>query len=227
MVMAKSDATGRSRPVKIVIVDDHPLVRERLTEVISEERDLIVCGEAESRQQALEVMKAKFPDLMIVDLSLKDSHGLELIKDVQVSGSKTAVLVVSMHDEALFAERCLRAGARGYITKQEATRNVLVAIRKVLAGEIYLGEAVAQKLLGRVAGRPVFSPSGAVEKLSDRELEVLELIGKGCRTRQIADRLRLDSKTVETYQARIKEKLRLDDANELRQYAIEWVHSAG
>ena len=226
MATAKRKSASHSRPVKILIVDDHPLVRERLAEVIHEEDDLTVCGEAESRSQALEVLQATGPDLMIVDLTLKESHGLELIKDVQAVAPRTRVLVVSMHDEALFAERCLRAGACGYLTKQEASRNVLAAIRNVLAGEVYLSDSIAKKIVGQVAGR---APPGAgqpVETLSDRELEVLELIGHGLSTRQVAERLHLDNKTVETYRTRIKTKLDLDDANELLQYAIQWVRSS-
>ena len=226
MKPARTESTARSRSVKIVIVDDHPIVRERLAEVIRAEPDLVVCGEADSRSQAVAVIEDTAPDLLIVDLTLKDSSGLELIKDVQARAPRTMVLVVSMHDEALFAERCLRAGARGYLTKQEASRKVLTAIRKVLAGEVYLSEAIAQKVLGQVAGRPTPGEVRPLATLSDRELEVLGLLGHGLSTRQIAERLHLDSKTVETYRMRIKLKLGLDDANALLQYAIQWVRSS-
>jgi DNA-binding NarL/FixJ family response regulator len=172
-------------------------------------------------------MRATQPDLMIVDLTLKDSHGLELIKDVQASSPRTRVLVISMHDEALFAERCLNAGARGYLTKQEATRHVLQAVRRLLAGEVYLSEALAQKVLGQLPGGPVPPQAGTPASLSDRELEVLELLGQGLNTRQIAARLHLDGKTVETYRSRIKVKLELGDASELLQYAIQWIRSRG
>ena len=226
MKPAKPESAVGSRRVKIVIVDDHPIVRERLAEVIREEPGLTVCGEADSRSQALAVLEATAPDLMVVDLTLKGSSGLELIKDIQARAPHTRVLVVSMHDEALFAERCLRAGARGYLTKQEASRNVLAAIRKVVAGEIYLSEAIAQKVLVQVAGHAAPKAPRPVETLSDRELEVLELLGHGFSTRQVADRLHVDSKTVETYRTRIKLKLGLDDANALLQYAIQWVRSS-
>jgi DNA-binding NarL/FixJ family response regulator len=209
---------------RIVIVDDHPIVRERLAEIFNREPDLAACGEAEDRHQALEVIAVANPDLVIVDLTLKSSHGLELIKDIHARWPKLLVLVVSMHDESLYAERVLRAGARGYITKQEATRNILVAVRRVLQGSVYLNDKLATHLISRLAasGRPV-NPTPA-ERLADRELQVYELTGRGLNTRQIAARLNIGAKTVETYRTRIREKLQLEDANELLQSAISWAH---
>lgn len=216
-------------PTTIVIVDDHPLVRERLIELIDREPDLKVCGEAEDRNEALELIAATRPALAIIDLTLKSSLGMELIKDLQIRQPEVKLLVVSMQDELIYAERCIRAGARGYITKQEASRHVLHAIRQVLAGKVYVSELVASQLLSRSIGRqagPDFVLS--ISLLADRELQVFELIGKGHSTRQIADSLLLDIKTIETYRARIKEKLVLKDASELLQRAIAWVHhSAG
>jgi len=210
---------------RVVLVDDHPLVRERLVELINREADLEVVGEAEDRHQALEVIESTRPQLAIVDLSLKASLGLELIKDLQVRQPGLPILVVSMQDEAVYAERCLRAGARGYITKQEASRHVMQAIRRVLEGGIHVSEAVAHQMLARSVGRqPHKDPSSPIARLADRELQVFELIGKGHSTRQIGDLLGLDIKTIETYRARIKDKLGLKDAPELLQRAIAWVH---
>lgn len=209
----------------IVIVDDHPLVRERLIELINRESDLHVSGEAEDRSQALELISRTLPEMAIVDLSLKSSLGFDLIKDLQAVHPEVKVLVVSMQDEIIYAERCIRAGARGYITKQQASRHVMQAIRKVLSGDIYVSEAVASQLISRSVGRPQSAESlSIVSILADRELQVFELIGKGHSTRQIADLLLLDIKTIETYRARIKDKLGLRDSSELLQQAIAWVH---
>ncbi len=222
-----SQTSSRSAPkrARILLVDDHPLVRERLAEVINREGDLSVCGEAEDRHQAIEAIKTTTPDLVIVDLTLKSSHGLELIKDVRARWPKLWMLVVSMHDESLYAERVIRAGARGYITKQEATRNILQAIRRVLGGDIYLNERSATKIITRLTAKPGPGGGTPADSLADRELQVFELTGRGCSTRQIAEQLGIDVKTVETYRSRIKEKLRLRDSSELLQLAIRWNHT--
>jgi DNA-binding NarL/FixJ family response regulator len=222
-------AQGRNRKSKqsrILLVDDHPLVRERLAEVIQRETDLTVCAEAEERRQALAAIEETHPDLVVIDLTLKNSHGLELIKDVRSRYPQLAMLVVSMHDESLHAERVIRAGARGYITKQEATRRIMLAIRTVLDGRIYLSERMTAHLASKAVGRSD-RETVPIDQLTDRELFVFELIGHGFGTRQIADELRVDMSTVETYRARIKEKLHLKDANDLRQAAIHWARSIG
>jgi DNA-binding NarL/FixJ family response regulator len=208
--------------VRLMLVDDHPLVRERLAEIINREPDLVVCGEAEDRHEALAAVPACQPDLMIVDLALKNSDGLELIKDIRVRWPKVQMLVVSMHDESLFAERVIRAGAQGYITKQEATRKILQAIRRVLSGSIYLNERVAAHMIGRLSNRNGTLAATPTEMLADRELQVFTLIGRGLSTHDIAERLHIAVKTVETYRARIKEKLQLKDSSELLQCAISW-----
>jgi DNA-binding NarL/FixJ family response regulator len=218
---------NHSKRARIVLVDDHPMVRERLAEIINLEPDLTVCGEAESRSEALQVIADTKPDLALVDLSLKKSHGLELIKDLASRHSKTLVLVLSMHDESLYAERVIRAGARGYITKQEATRKILPAIRCVLGGEVYVSESVAEKLVTMVVDGQTVMPKAVVENLTDRELEVFNMLGRGYPTRQIAEELHLDVKTIETHRSRIKEKLGLEDANDLLQQAILWFHTGG
>jgi DNA-binding NarL/FixJ family response regulator len=209
-----------------LIVDDHPLVRERLGDVINREKDMEVCGEAEERFQAIELINQAPPDLAIIDITLKNSDGLELIKDIHARWPKLPMLVVSMHDESLYAERVLRAGARGYITKQEATRNILLAIRRILDGHIYLNERVATQILTRIASPGAHSSTNLrpTDMLADRELQVFELTGRGLNARQIADRLHIGTKTVETYRARIREKLNLKDGTELLQLAITWTH---
>jgi DNA-binding NarL/FixJ family response regulator len=212
-------------PYRILLVDDHPMVRERLAEVIQREEDLIVCGEADDRQKALAAVEVTQPDLAIVDLTLKHSHGLELIKDLRIRSPNLAILVVSMHDESLHAERVIYAGARGYITKQEATRNILQAIRTVLQGNVFLSDKMALRLAAKIARQPGSEQRAAIDTLTDRELGVFEMIGQGYGTRQIAHALRLHMRTVETYRARIKEKLHLRDADELRQFAIRWQQS--
>lgn len=215
------------KPSRILLVDDHPMVRERLSEVIRREPDLSVCGEAEDRFGALEAIGRTHPHLAIVDLTLKRSHGIELIKDIRSQHPETRVLVVSMHDELLHAERAIRAGAQGYITKLEATQNIMVAIRTVLNGEVYLSQQMAARIAAKAVGSLTRATALPITLLSDRELCVFEMIGRGNGTRQIADELHLDMRTVETYRARIKEKLNLKDANELLQYAIRWNQTGG
>lgn len=201
------------------------MVRERLVDAIQSEEDLSVCGEAEDRFHALELIAATQPNLIIADLTLKQSSGLELIKDIRSQHPKVAILVVSMHDELLHAERVIRAGARGYITKQEATGKIMLAVRTVLRGDIYLSERMASYIASRAVHGPQSEAVLPVAQLSDRELLVYEKIGQGQSTRQIAEALHLDIRTVETYRARIKEKLNLKDANKLLQSAIRWTQA--
>jgi len=213
------------KTARVLVVEDHPLVRERLREIIDSQPDLRVCGEAADRQGALKLIGAECPDFIILDLSLRDSNGLDLLKDLHVQHPEIPVLVLSMHDESLYAERALRAGARGYITKQEATKDVLKAIRTVVAGNIYLSEARLADLTSQMAGRPRVQVGIGLEGLTDRELLVFELLGEGLGTRSISTRLHLDMRTVETYRARIKQKLNLQDATQLLQQAIRWAES--
>jgi len=209
----------------IFIVDDHSIVRRGLKQLIDQEADLAVCGEAENGQAALEAMKKLAPDLALVDLSLGGESGLELIKDIKARYPKVSVLVLSMHDEAFYAERVLRAGAKGYIMKLQAPDLILKAIRRVLSGEIYLSDPMASKMLRKVAGGEDPIVGSPIERLSDRELEVFQLIGIGLGTRHIAERLSRSVKTVETYREHIKLKLDLKDATELTQAAIQWLQS--
>ncbi len=211
---------------RILLIDDHPMVRERLAQLIDRNPDLMVCGEADDGPSALEKIAATCPNLLIIDISLKNTHGLELIKTVHALQPDLPMLVLSMHDESLYAERCLRAGALGYMTKLEATEKVLVAIRQVLSGQIYLSAASSARIVHKMVGKSI-TPAFAVDRLTDRELEVFQLLGRGLRTRQIAEELHLGTKSVETYRARIKEKLKLVDSTDLLLHAIRWVHSLG
>jgi DNA-binding NarL/FixJ family response regulator len=210
---------------KIFLVDDHPLVREWLAQMIQRESDLAVSGEAEDTHEALAKITENKPDLVIADISLKTTHGLELVKDLQARYPELPVLILSMHDESLYAERVLRAGAKGYITKQEATKKILPAIRQVLAGQIYISEKMASRMVHKMVLGRAQEHKSPIERLTDRELEVFQLIGAGQGTRRIAAELHLGIKTVESYRARIKEKLKLEDGTQLLQQAIQWVHS--
>ncbi len=207
---------------RVVVVDDHPLFRERLSELINHELDMEVCGEAENAQQAIDLIRNTSPNLAIVDITLKGSSGLELIKSIKALPIGVPVLVLSMHDESLYAERALRSGATGYITKHESADNVLLAIRRVLAGEVYLSGTMTSVFLKSLTGGLKSVPR-PLDRLTDRELEVLELIGRGHTTRQIAETLQLGVATVDTYRARIKEKMNFQNATELQHFAIRWV----
>ncbi|MCI0538610.1 MAG: response regulator transcription factor [Verrucomicrobiales bacterium] len=207
---------------RILLVDDHPIVRQGLAELIDAEKDLTVSGTADSMNAALEQMPALKPDLVVVDISLKGSNGIELLKNIKVRYPKMKVLMLSMHDEGLYAIRALRAGASGYIMKQEATEKVIEAARKVLNGEIYLSDKMEKKMMQQLVGGRTARTGSPLEDLSDRELEVFNLIGQGKGTRQIAEELHLSIKTVESHRAHIKEKLGLKSATELVQHAIQW-----
>ena len=210
---------------KVFLVDDHPLVREWLATLINRQVDLEVCGEAESAPQALQKIEAAEPDVAIVDITLEKGSGLELIKDLRLLRPKMAIIVLSMHDESLYAERAVRAGAKGYVTKKETTKKILFAIRQVLEGKLYVGGEIAENMAGRFieGGKPGAS---RIEGLSDRELEVFRMIGRGMKTRDIAESLHISMKTVQVYCARIKGKLNLADVRQLLREAMRW-HEAG
>jgi DNA-binding NarL/FixJ family response regulator len=212
------------RKYRVFLVEDHPLFREQLAHLISKEPDMSVCGEADNTRDALHLLQSAPADIVIVDLTLKGPNGLELIKDLKARQIDVPVLVLSMHDEVLYAERVLRGGARGYITKHEASHEVMAAIRKVLNGQVYLGTQMASRIVENISTRP--KTENGVSSLTDRELEVFELIGRGHTTREISDSLRLGISTVDTYRARIKAKLHLENASQLCHEAIRWV-SAG
>jgi DNA-binding NarL/FixJ family response regulator len=207
---------------RIVVVDDHPIVRQGLALLINRESDLMVCGEAEDATGAMHVLASARPDVLIVDISLNGPDGLDLLKNIRTTHRTLPVLILSMHDESIYAERALRAGANGYIMKQEATERVLVALRRILGGEIYVSDRVAGKMLKHYITGSGTLRNSTIADLSDRELEVFRLIGDGHGTRQIAKELHLSVKTVESYQAHIKEKLSLRSSRELMQHAIQW-----
>jgi DNA-binding NarL/FixJ family response regulator len=206
----------------VFVVDDHPLLRQGLALLINQQQDLEVCGEAEESQAAMRAIARKRPDILIVDISLNGPDGLDLLKAIRGSYPDLPVLILSMHDEAIYAERALRARANGYIMKQEATEKVLVAVRRILGGEVYLSDRMANKMLQQYIGGSPPALQSRISSLSDRELEVFCLIGEGRGTREIAEELHLSIKTVETYQAHIKEKLFLHSGRELIQHAIQW-----
>jgi DNA-binding NarL/FixJ family response regulator len=213
------------RKRRILIVDDHPIVRQGLAQLIDQEKDLEVCGQAGDAHEAIGAIRQLHPDLVVADISLKDTSGMELIKDLKVQYPDLPVLTLSMYDEGVYGERALRAGARGYIMKQETTEKVVTAIRRVLAGEIYVSDGMAAKMVSKIVGGGARETGSSMERLSDRELEVFRLIGEGYGTREMADKLHLSVKTIETYRAHLKDKLAVEDANELLRYAIRWVNT--
>jgi DNA-binding NarL/FixJ family response regulator len=215
----------RSDKREVLIVDDHPIVRQGLAQMIDQEHDLPVCGQAEDAHEAMRAIRQLRPDMVTVDISLKETSGIELIKDIKVRYPNLPVLTLSMHDEGIYAERALRAGAKGYIMKQEATEKVVTAIRRVLSGEVYVSDGMAAKMVSKLVAGPAEAGGSPVDRLSDRELEVFRLIGAGYGTREMAVKLHLSIKTIETYRAHIKDKLDLVDANELLRTAITWVNA--
>ena len=220
--MARKNAEAVSTRAKVLIVDDHPVVREGLAMHLSTQVDLEVCGEAEDLPGALTLLASARPDVAIIDISLKNSNGMELIRRIRDRDDALRILVWSMYPENLYAERALRAGAQGYLNKGQATRHVLDAVRAVLQGRVYVSGVITEQLLKRVVGR---KPEGgsAIDSLSDRELEAFQLIGEGMTTESIAERMHVSPKTVETFRARIKEKLGISNVTELIQRAAQWV----
>jgi len=223
--MSKKSAAQNKK--RILIVDDHPMMRQGLAQLIGAEPDLAVCGEAENAESALDSIAALQPDLVLADISLPGKNGLELIKDFQAIQPGLPVLVISMHDESLYAERVLRAGGRGYIMKQEGGKKLMQAIRHVLDGKIYVSEKMSAEILELFSGRRAGSESSPIEKLTDREFEVFQLIGQGMGTREIAGKLHLSIKTIEVHRANIKGKLKLKSASELIRFAVRWSESQG
>jgi len=209
---------------RLLLVDDHPIMRHGLAQLIRAEPGLEVCGEAGSAREGLEIAGRLKPDLVVIDLTLPDKNGLELLKDIQAQYPGTLCLVLSMHDESIYGERALRAGARGYIMKEAAADHLISAARKVLSGGIYVSDSMASRMLEQVTGRRARGGAG-VETLSDRELEVLEMIGLGVATKNIAGRLCISARTVEAHRAHIKEKLGVGDGAALVRYAVQWVES--
>ena len=221
-MLNKSQHEGLSRKSRVFLVDDHPIVRQGLSLLINHEPDMVVCGEANGAPSALQAIPNVSPDVVVLDISLGGPDGLDLLKSLRLKEPLLPVLILSMHDESTYAERSLRAGASGYIMKQEATEKVLVAIRHILQGKVYLSERLTNRMIERYVQRSPCSENDPLANLSDRELQVFRLIGAGHGTRQIADELHVSAKTIESYQAHLKDKLGLRNARELVQHAIEW-----
>jgi DNA-binding NarL/FixJ family response regulator len=210
---------------RIFLVDDHPVTRAGIAVLINQQRNLCVCGEADSAPKALDLIQKLTPDLAIVDISLKTTSGIELMKNLNALALNLPVLVMSMHDESLYAERALRAGAKGYIMKQEASDTIVAAIRRVLSGELYLSDKMKEKMLHRLVNNKKDEMVFSIDSLSDREMEVFVLIGNGFSTRQIAAKLNLSVKTIDSYREHLKLKLHLQKGADLVHHAIQWVKS--
>ena len=223
--MTPKNKIGPVKAAKILLVDDHPMMREGLRQIIGCESDLVVCGEAENSFQCLELVKKLTPDLVLADITLPDKSGLELIKDIHAMHPKMAVLVISLHDETLYAERVLRAGGRGYIMKHEGGKKIMQAIRQVLSGQISVSEQMSAKILEIFSGRRTEANSSPVENLTDREFEVFRYIGDGLSTKRIAEQMRISTKTVEVHRMNVKAKLNLKTMPELIRYAVRWIES--
>jgi DNA-binding NarL/FixJ family response regulator len=221
-VAAKTQITSQTKKCRVLLVDDHPIVRQGLALLIDREPDLSVCGEADGAHSAFHAIETLRPDLVVLDISLNGPDGLDVLKEIRMKTASLPILILSMHDESIYAERAMRAGANGYIMKQEATERVLVAIRRIMQGDVYLSDRLTNSMLQQYVHGASTAKKSPLVSLTDRELEVFRLIGEGHGTRQIADELHLSVKTIESYQAHIKEKLALRNARELVQHAIEW-----
>jgi DNA-binding NarL/FixJ family response regulator len=214
--------TEKPKKAQILIVDDHPMTRAGLTHLINHQADTEVCGEAEDAAQALDLFAMSQPDLILIDITLPDKSGLELIKDVKAIRPDLAILVISMHDESLYADRVLRAGARGYITKHEGGEKLIGAIRHVLNGKIYVSESMSSHILEMFSGAPSGADRSSIQNLSDREFEVFQALGEGLSSQQIAKKLHLSAKTVDAHRANIKTKLKINTTAELISFAARW-----
>jgi DNA-binding NarL/FixJ family response regulator len=220
----KQDKTNENK-TQVLIVDDHPVIRDGLVTIINHERDMNVCGQAEDAYIALKAVAELKPDIVVTDISLKSSDGIELTKNIKARCPRLPVIVFSVHDESLYAERALLAGAKAYLMKDEVSENIIKAIRTVLNGEIYVSDAISKKFLHKIAGDKAGTAKTPIESLSDREFEIFRLIGEGLKASQMAEQLHLSIKTIETHRSRIKEKLNLPNASELLQYSIKWAKS--
>ncbi len=220
--MAEGKLTGNKR-FKIYIVEDHPIFLDGISQLINREEDMFVAGGCENANECIKSIKEDLPDLIIIDITLKDSCGIELTKEIKKKYPALPILILSMHEELIFADRVLKAGARGYITKREATVKVIDAIRKVLQGKIYISDTMVDHFLERSITGGQNLNSSPVEKLSDREFEVFNLIGKGMTNRAIAEVLSVSTNTISTYRERIKEKINLQNNAELNRYAMHWI----
>jgi DNA-binding NarL/FixJ family response regulator len=225
MVLKKKQNKTNEKKIQVLIVDDHPVIRDGLVAIINHEQDLNVCGQAEDAYTAQKAIDELKPDIVVTDISLKSSDGIELTKNIKAGHPALPVIILSVHDESLYAERALLAGAKAYLMKDKVSENIIKAIRTVLNGEIYVSDAILKKFLHKVAGNRTGTGKTPIETLSDREFEVFRLIGEGLKASQIAKQLHLSIKTIETYRTRLKEKLGLVSASELLKYSIRWAKS--
>jgi DNA-binding NarL/FixJ family response regulator len=220
--MGRKRTENKKSKSKVLIVDDHPIVRQGLAQLINQESDFVVCGDAGDIPQALQAIEESKPDVIIVDISLGHTSGIRLIEDLSHNFPELSILALSMHDESIYAERCLKAGAKGYIMKQEPPEKVVSALRKILEGDIYISDKLGTKLLHKFVTKRADTSGSPVELLSNRELEVFQLVGQGLKTRKIAEELNLSVKTVETYIDHIKKKMNFDDSRDLFLHAVQW-----
>jgi DNA-binding NarL/FixJ family response regulator len=225
MALKKKQDKTNEKKTQVLIVDDHPVIRDGLVTIINHEQDLNVCGEAEDAHQALKAVTELKPDIVIADISLKNSDGLELTKNIKARYPRLPVIIFSVHDEFIYAERALLAGAQAYLMKDAVSENIIKAVRAVLKGEIFVSDTISNKFLHHIARDKAGKAKTPIENLSDRELEIFRLIGEGYKASQIAEQLHLSIKTIETYRTRIKEKLDIDNASELLKYSIRWAKS--
>jgi DNA-binding NarL/FixJ family response regulator len=221
----KKEQAKTGKKTQVLIVDDHPVVRDGLVTIINHEQDFNACGQADDAARALKAIAELKPDVVVADISLKSSDGIELTKSIKVRYPRLPVIVFSVHDESIYAERALRAGAHAYMMKETVSENIVKAIRTVLNGEIFVSEKISKKFLHKIAGDKTGTARTPIDNLSDRELEIFRLIGEGYKASQIAKQLHLSIKTIETYRTRIKEKLGLVNASELLRYSIRWAKS--
>ena len=225
MIPTKVTISSNKKTNRVLIIDDHPLLRQGIAMLINSQKDMEVCGQSDDALTAITTIEKLKPDVVVLDITLKTHNGIELLKNIKARFPELHVLVLSMHDENIYAPRAFRAGAAGYVMKHEATDNVIAALRKILAGEVYMSTTLGERLLSRMVGGKAAPLRSPVDELTDRELEVFTLLGKGMGTRPIAEKLHLSVKTIESHRAKIKEKLNLKTATELVHHAIQWVQN--
>lgn len=225
--MTTSPSSANNHKIRVLLVDDHPAIREALTNAIRNQMDMEVCGQAASSDEAFRMIERLGPDVAIVDISLGDAHGLDLVQNIRTQFSDIQIVVFSMYDENVYAERAVRAGASAYVMKSEPTHNMVEAIRNVNRGEVHLSQKMFSRILGKVALKRSSAPGFAIDELTDREMAVFQMLGEGNSIEEITDQLSLSRKTIETYRRRAKEKLGLESVGELLQYAVQWVHGQG
>ena len=220
-------ATTTNTKIRVLLVDDHPAIQEALANALRNKLDIEVCGQASSSEEAFRIVQKERPDVAVIDISLGDAHGLDLVQNLRTQFPSMQVVVFSMYDENVYAERAIRAGASAYVMKSEPTQNIIDAIRSVHQGEVHLSQKMFSRILGKVGLKRSSAPGFAIDELTDREMAVFQMLGEGYSIEEITDQLNLSRKTVETYRRRAKEKLGLDSVGELLQYAVKWVHGQG